>query len=617
MAIARVELQAIPVLRTLQTLEEAPRRIEKRGHAQVKHPLNNGDWTIYFLSEAMEALWNKHAQLCCFPEAAIERVLFPDRVSRIVCAHPKYTRFVDISKTTNRIARILLLTQAAWKLHRLHMSGACHNNLTPSTLLEIDGAVFFTDPQQDTHMKSSRGHSPKKIIGSRLGLTLSSEELQANDVYSLRLIAAGLLCPEPHLIRKKGVPNREVLSHLRPEPVKSHTSQALDSLLYSAEASKARDTAAHFFHELFTALPEAARETLFRKGFFIEPLPPRLPSLGPKMIDSTLQEMSLPSLILSASWEKESSVATLSVPGEHARHLVKKKCSLRECEVQVLMDALHIAPQTYRIFPPLLTGGYIVMERMRLSGEDFTRKNTSKLRALLIGIKVAGLVAKMNRAGFLHLDIKPDNIVVTPDKKDPSGLSDRVRLIDFSSSSHVWTTMSLSPERAEYIMRRKTPPKKILIEDEVYALALLILTMITKTRALIPVDLDRRNVKAIHAFRISTSSVSSFFNKHMLDAFSDERGSSPLPDALAATLPEALWGAVNPEGYLYDTSETFFRSLSSLIPSPWQRSIIEDVYPELLSGAMPTHASASSSSSREAPAGAGSFSATQTESLTE
>ena len=73
------------------------------------------------------------------------------------------------------------------------------------------------------------------------------------------------------------------------------------------------------------------------------------------------------------------------------------------------------------------------MEKLGMSLKDILKKNKRHFTIkciLQIGIKLIVLLQKMHNTGYIHCDIKPDNIMIGDYNKDVS-LRNKLYLIDF------------------------------------------------------------------------------------------------------------------------------------------------------------------------------------------
>ena len=79
---------------------------------------------------------------------------------------------------------------------------------------------------------------------------------------------------------------------------------------------------------------------------------------------------------------------------------------------------------------------YIILEKLGPSIDDlFTRRfgEFSLLTVMNIGISLINLIKKMHEKGFVHCDLKPDNILIGIDNEGASNVN-QLHLIDFGIS---------------------------------------------------------------------------------------------------------------------------------------------------------------------------------------
>lgn len=94
-------------------------------------------------------------------------------------------------------------------------------------------------------------------------------------------------------------------------------------------------------------------------------------------------------------------------------------------------------------FPKILSSGtvnneqpYIVLERLGLSIKDILKRNKKHFSlkcAITIGLQMVNLLEKLHDEGFIHCDLKPDNIMIGNYIKDPKSMN-QLHLIDFGIS---------------------------------------------------------------------------------------------------------------------------------------------------------------------------------------
>ena len=93
-------------------------------------------------------------------------------------------------------------------------------------------------------------------------------------------------------------------------------------------------------------------------------------------------------------------------------------------------------------FPKVFTSGikkeqpYIVLEKLGISLKDIlqqTQRHFSKICILNFGIVMINLLEKLHDKGYIHCDIKPDNIMIGNFNKDPKQ-NRKIFLIDFGIS---------------------------------------------------------------------------------------------------------------------------------------------------------------------------------------
>lgn len=79
---------------------------------------------------------------------------------------------------------------------------------------------------------------------------------------------------------------------------------------------------------------------------------------------------------------------------------------------------------------------YIIFEKLGPSIDDlFARRlgEFSLLTVMNIGISLINLIKKMHEKGFIHCDLKPDNILIGNEQEEASNV-DQLHLIDFGIS---------------------------------------------------------------------------------------------------------------------------------------------------------------------------------------
>lgn len=79
---------------------------------------------------------------------------------------------------------------------------------------------------------------------------------------------------------------------------------------------------------------------------------------------------------------------------------------------------------------------YIIQEKLGLSLKDILNKNMrhfSQECIINLGLKLLDLLEKLHEKGYIHCDLKPDNIMIGDFKKDPT-LKNKLYLIDFGIS---------------------------------------------------------------------------------------------------------------------------------------------------------------------------------------
>lgn len=79
---------------------------------------------------------------------------------------------------------------------------------------------------------------------------------------------------------------------------------------------------------------------------------------------------------------------------------------------------------------------FIVQEKLGMSIKDILKKNNHHFTFICIvnlGIQLLTLLERLHKQGYIHCDIKPDNIMIGDFEKDRK-LKDKVYLIDFGIS---------------------------------------------------------------------------------------------------------------------------------------------------------------------------------------
>ena len=94
-------------------------------------------------------------------------------------------------------------------------------------------------------------------------------------------------------------------------------------------------------------------------------------------------------------------------------------------------------------FPKIFSSGmlgenqyYIVLEQLGLSIKDILKKNKRHFTikcVMAMGIQLLDLLEKFHGEGFIHCDLKPDNIMIGNYIKDPKAMN-QLYLIDFGIS---------------------------------------------------------------------------------------------------------------------------------------------------------------------------------------
>jgi serine/threonine protein kinase len=79
---------------------------------------------------------------------------------------------------------------------------------------------------------------------------------------------------------------------------------------------------------------------------------------------------------------------------------------------------------------------YIVSERLGLSIKDILKRNRKHFSVkciMTIGLQLVDLLEKLHEVGYIHCDLKPDNVMVGNYILDPKAMNE-LYLIDFGIS---------------------------------------------------------------------------------------------------------------------------------------------------------------------------------------
>jgi serine/threonine protein kinase len=81
-------------------------------------------------------------------------------------------------------------------------------------------------------------------------------------------------------------------------------------------------------------------------------------------------------------------------------------------------------------FSPNCSAKFIVQNRLGKTLSDIFMESRRRLRkadVLKIGVQLLKAIERLHDIGYLHLDIKPDNMLIEPGKEDSSGKFARSR----------------------------------------------------------------------------------------------------------------------------------------------------------------------------------------------
>ena len=108
-------------------------------------------------------------------------------------------------------------------------------------------------------------------------------------------------------------------------------------------------------------------------------------------------------------------------------------------EFDIMKD---LSDNNFSGFPKVFSSGhvqdqpYIVQEKLGLSIKDILKKNKRHFSIkciVTIGIHMINLLEKLHSIGYIHCDIKPDNILIGDAARDPKQIH-KLYLIDFGIS---------------------------------------------------------------------------------------------------------------------------------------------------------------------------------------
>jgi serine/threonine-protein kinase len=118
-----------------------------------------------------------------------------------------------------------------------------------------------------------------------------------------------------------------------------------------------------------------------------------------------------------------------------------------------------------------------------IEGRNLVRERPDSMAGLLkVFIDAAAGLDAMHRAGYLHADMKPNNILLTPDG--------RTKVIDYGQSCEIGTIKKRIQGTPDYIAPEQVKRRKLTPETDVYNLGASLYWCLTDTHipTLIPKD---------------------------------------------------------------------------------------------------------------------------------